>query len=231
MCLFMMKTLLIVEKDKASSSLMKDKFEKNGYLVRCVYSGKEALDVVSNRPPAAIILEWDLPDMEGIEVCRRVRSNNSMPILMVSTRIDEIDSVVALELGATDYIRKPFGTRELMTRLRIHLERYEKETTHRVSGDCLTVGPFKIDFNALKVFKNTVELSLTYIEFKLLTHLLGRPSEVFSREEIITMLALSDGDRRRVDVHIRRLREKIEDRPSTPKWIKTKSGIGYYFNK
>ena len=226
----MNKPILIVERDNYAADQLKKQLEMHGYTVRCTTSGKSAVKQVQNQPLSAIILEWDLQDVEGIEVCKQIRYNQSVPIIMISSRSEEIDIVLALELGATDYIRKPFGFRELLTRLRIHLKRHEQESLHQQRLGDFSVGPFKVDYSTFKVFKNEEELPLTYSEFKLLTHLLSRPSEVLSREDLIKMLELTNGDRRTVDVHIRRLREKIEERPSMPTWIKTKSGIGYYFN-
>ena len=226
----MNKPILIVERDNYSANQLKEQLELYGFTVRCTTSGKMAVKQVQNQPISAIILEWDLLDMEGIEVCKQIRYNQSVPIIMISSRTEEIDIVLALELGATDYIRKPFGFRELLTRLRIHLKRHYQESKHQQRLGNFVVGPFKVDYLTFKVFKNEEELPLTYSEFKLLTHLLSRPSEVLSREDLINMLELTNGDRRTVDVHIRRLREKIEDRPSAPTWIKTKNGIGYYFN-
>ena len=226
----MNKTILIVERDNYGAEQLKKQLEKYGYSVRCTTSGKTAIEQAHKQALAAIILEWDLQDMEGIDVCKQIRYNQSVPIIMISSRVEELDIVLALELGATDYIRKPFGFRELLTRLRIHLKRYEQQSQQQQRLADFAVGPFKVDYLTFKVYKNEEELPLTYSEFKLLTHLLSRPSQVLSREDLIDMLELTNGDRRTVDVHIRRLREKIEERPSTPKWFKTKSGIGYYFN-
>lgn len=226
----MKKTVLIVERDNYAAEQLKHKIEKFGYYVRCTTSGKIAIDLARKQPFAAIILEWDLEDMEGIDVCKQLRLNYSMPIIMISSRIEELDIVLALELGATDYVRKPFGVRELLTRLRIHLKRSENVEQQHKGKSAFEVQPFKVDFSTFKIYKNEVELPLTYSEFKILTYLLSNPRVVMTREDLIAMLELKKGDRRTVDVHIRRLREKIEERPSSPKYIKTKNGLGYYFN-
>ncbi|MER2106595.1 MAG: response regulator transcription factor [Solibacillus sp.] len=227
----MMKKILVVEDEQNLASLLQMMLLRDGYEVYCVANGLEVLVAVENFQPDAILLDWMLPGIEGIELCRQLRFNYDFPILMMSARTDELDAVLALEMGATDYMRKPFGLRELLTRLRIHLQRYEKETERQERVSELLVGPFKVDFVSLKVFKDETEVPLTRREYKLLIHLLEQPGEVKSREEIIEMLDFPSGDRRIVDVHIRRLREKIEDKPSTPRWIKTKSGLGYYFNQ
>ncbi|MER1984878.1 MAG: response regulator transcription factor [Solibacillus sp.] len=227
----MMKKILVVEDEQNLASLLQMMLLRDGYEVHCVANGLEVLVAVENFQPDAILLDWMLPGIEGIELCRQLRFNYDFPILMMSARTDELDAVLALEMGATDYMRKPFGLRELLTRLRIHLRRYEKEMKQQERMSELLMGPFKVDFVTLKVYKENIEISLTQREYKLLVHLLERPGEVKSREEIIEVLNFPSGDIRTVDVHIRRLREKIEDKPSAPRWIKTKSGIGYYFNQ
>lgn len=226
-----MKKILVVEDEQNLANLLHMTLVRGGYEVLCLANGAEVLAVVEQFEPDALLLDWTLPGVEGIELCRQLRFSYNFPILMMSARTDELDAVLALEMGATDYIRKPFGLREMATRLRLHLRRYEKEMQKQARVSELLVGPFKIDFVALKVYKEALEIPLTRREYKLLVHLLEQPGEVKSREEIIEMLDFPSGDRRTVDVHIRRLREKIEDKPSTPKWIKTKSGVGYYFNE
>ena len=226
----MTKKILVVEDDENLVNLLHIYLVKDGYDVHCVRNGKEALAAVETFEPDAMLLDWMLPDMEGIEICRQVRFQHDFPITMISARTDELDIVLALEMGATEYIRKPFGFREMLTRLRLHLKRYEKEQQQQERVSELLIGPFRVDLVSFKVFKEEVEIPLTKREFKLLLHLLEQPGDIKSREEIIEILDFTKGDRRTVDVHIRRLREKIEEQPSSPKWIKTKSGIGYYFN-
>ena len=150
--------------------------------------------------------------------------------MMISAKTEELDIVLALELGATDYLTKPFGFRELLTRMRIHMKRFANERKHKEYVSTFSIGPFKIDLVAFKVYKNSLEIPLTQREFKVLLHLIQQRGDVQTREQIIEVLESSKGDRRVVDVIIRRLREKIENQPSAPKWIKTKNGIGYYFH-
>ncbi|MGN7479440.1 response regulator transcription factor [Solibacillus silvestris] len=226
----MTKKILVVEDDENLMNLLHIYLVKDNYEVHCVQNGKDALEAIQTFKPDAILLDWMLPDIEGIEICRRIRFEHDFPIIMMSARTDELDIVLALEMGATEYIRKPFGFREMLTRLRIHLKRYEKEVQQKERVSELLLGPFRVDLVSFKVYKENIEIPLTKREFKLLLHLLEQPGNIKSREEIIDILDFTKGDRRTVDVHIRRLREKIEDQPSSPKWIKTKSGIGYYFN-
>lgn len=226
----MTKKILVVEDDENLVNLLHIYLVKDGYVVHCVRNGKEALEAIQTFEPDAMLLDWMLPDMEGIEICRQIRFQHDFPIIMISARTDELDIVLALEMGATEYIRKPFGFREMLTRLRLHLKRYEKELQQQERISELIIGPFRVDLVTFKVFKEEVEIPLTKREFKLLLHLIEEPGDIKSREDIIDILDFTKGDRRTVDVHIRRLREKIEEQPSSPKWIKTKSGIGYYFN-
>lgn len=226
----MTKKILVVEDDENLVNLLRIYLVKDGYEVHCVKNGKNIMQVIKTFEPDAILLDWMLPDIEGIELCRQIRFEHDFPIIMISARTDELDIVLALEIGATEYIRKPFGFREMLTRLRIHLKRYEKEVRQQERISELLIGPFRVDLVTFKVFKDEVEIPLTKREFKLLLHLLEQPGNIKSREEIIDILDFTKGDRRTVDVHIRRLREKIEEQPSSPKWIKTKNGIGYYFN-
>lgn len=227
----MMKKILVVEDEQNLANLLQMTLVRDGYEVCVIANGLEVLATVESFQPNAMLLDWMLPGIEGVELCRQLRFSYDFPILMMSARTDELDAVLALEMGATDYIRKPFGLRELLTRLRLHLRRYEKETERQERISELAVGPFKVDFVTLKVYKDELEIPLTQREYKLLVHLLEQPGEVKSREQIIEVLDFPSGDRRTVDVHIRRLREKIEEKPSTPRWIKTKSGLGYYFNQ
>ena len=226
----MTKKLLVVEDDENLVNLLQLHLIKDGYEVRIEKMGQSVMDALLHFQPDALLLDGTLPDIESVELCRRIRYQFDIPIIMISTKTDELDVVLALEMGATEYIRKPFGFRELLTRLRIHLKRYEKEQLQQTRMSELSIGPFKVDLVMFKVYKEEIEIPLTKREFKLLLHLLEQPGDIKSREDIIEMLDFTKGDKRTVDVHIRRLREKIEEQPSAPKWIKTKSGIGYYFN-
>lgn len=222
--------ILVVEADKQIGNLLQHHLMKEGYEVHIETASKFGQEALLQYEPNAIIVDWTLPDIDGIEICRQIRYLSNIPIMMISSRIEELDAVLALEIGATEYMRKPFGFRELLTRLRIHLKRYEEAQQQQERVSELVIGPFKVDLLTFKVFKDDVEILLTKREFRLLLHLLEQPGNIKSRENIIEMLDFTNGDKRTVDVHIRRLREKIEEQPSSPKWIKTKNGIGYYFN-
>ena len=226
----MKKRILVVEDDRHMADLLQVRLKKEGYEVECVHDGVEALRAVERSVPDCMLLDWMLPKMEGIEVCRQVRYQHDFPIIMISARTEELDIVLALELGASDYLTKPFGFRELLTRMRMHMKRFENERKYKEYAAQFSIGPFHIDLVAFKVYKNNLEIPLTQREFKVLLHLMQQRGDVQTREQIIEVLESSKGDRRTVDVIIRRLREKIENQPSAPKWIKTKNGMGYYFH-
>ena len=226
----MKKRILVVEDDRHMADLLQVYLNKEGYEVECVYDGIEALQAVERCQPDCMLLDWMLPKMEGIEVCRQVRYQHEFPVIMISARAEELDIVLALELGASDYLKKPFGFRELLTRMRMHMKRYENEQKQKEYVSGFSIGPFYIDLVAFKLYKNSSEVLLTQREFKVLLHLMQQPGNVQTREQIIEVMESSKGNRRTVDVIIRRLREKIENQPSAPKWIKTKNGIGYYFH-
>ena len=226
----MKKRILVVEDDRHMAHLIQVCLKKEGYEVECVHDGIEALQAVERYVPDCMLLDWMLPKMEGIDVCRQVRYQHDFPIIMISARTQELDIVLALELGASDYLTKPFGFRELLTRMRMHIKRFENEQKYKEYVTEFSIGPFHIDLVALKVYKNSLEVPLTQREFKVLLHLMQQRGGVQTREQIIDVLESSKGDKRIVDVIIRRLREKIENQPSAPKWIKTKNGIGYYFH-
>ncbi|MFJ7950180.1 response regulator [Lysinibacillus sp. NPDC096418] len=226
----MKKRILVVEDDRHMADLIQARLKKEGYEVECVHDGVEALRVVERCLPDCMLLDWMLPKMEGIEVCRQVRYRHDFPIIMISGRTEELDIILALELGATDYLTKPFGFRELLTRMRMHMKRYENERKYKEYVSEFSIGPFHFDLVAFKVYKNNLEIPLTHREFKVLLHLMQQPDVVQTRDQIIEVLESSKDNRRAVDVIIRRLREKIEKQPSDPKWIKTKNGIGYYFH-
>lgn len=226
----MKKRILVVEDDRHMADLLQVRLHKEGYEVECVYDGVEALRAVERYAPDCMLLDWMLPKMEGIEVCRQLRFQHDFPIIMISARAEELDIVLALELGASDYLKKPFGFRELLTRMRMHMKRFENERKYKEYVAEFSIGPFHIDLGAFKVYKNGLEVPLTQREFKVLLHLIQQRGDVQTREKIIKVLESSKANKRIVDVIIRRLREKIENQPSAPKWIKTKNGMGYYFH-
>ena len=173
-----------------------------------------------------------MPKMDGYEVCRKLREKSNVPIIMLTARADEVDKVIGLEMGADDYVTKPFGNRELMARVKAHLRRSTVKDIPAENGNVQTFGDLSIDFDRYEVKKRGEVINLTMREFELLTFLATQKTQIFNRETLLEKVWGYEyfGDVRAVDVTIRRLREKIEDDPSKPRFIITKRGIGYYFN-
>lgn len=228
-----MKKILVVDDEKPISDIIKFNLEKEGYEVVTAFDGEEALEKVEEENPELIVLDVMLPKKDGLEVVREVRKNHNMPIIMVTAKETEIDKVLGLELGADDYVTKPFSNRELVARVKANLRRQtstqadepvEKETNDIKVGD-LTIHP-----DAYYVSKHGETIELTHREFELLYYLARHVGQVMTREHLLEEVWDFDylGDVRTVDVTIRRLREKVEDNPSHPNYIITRRGVGYY---
>ena len=230
------KKILVVDDEKNIVDILKLNLQKEGYTVIEAYDGAEALEKALPADPAErpdlILLDVMLPEMNGFEVCRKVRDNSSVPILMITAREDEVDKVLGLEIGADDYITKPFSMRELMARVRANMRRMEVEPETTDSPDVIDIGTFKLDCNRYELYKGDKLIDLTVREFELIKFLTSQPNKIYSRKNLLEYVWDYEyyGDVRTVDVTIRRLREKIEDDPSQPKHIMTKRGVGYYFS-
>jgi two-component system OmpR family response regulator len=231
--------ILIVDDDKNLLEVIKYNLEKDGCSVVLAEDGTQAIEIAHREKPNLIILDVMLPGIDGFEVCRILRKEMSVPILMLSAKTDEIDKVVGLELGADDYITKPFSVRELMARVRAALRRRESNEQHTLSNKLKeTNGNLIIKGHGLEVdtvrhqvsLKGSV-LNLTPKEFELLTFLMRYKGQVFNREQLMEKVwgYTFEGSKRTVDVHIRWLRQKIEDNPDTPKILITVIGFGYKF--
>ena len=224
------KKILVVEDEKTISDILAFNLQREGYDTIAAYDGAEGLRCALEEAPDLILLDVMLPKMDGFEVCRQVREQKDTPIIMLTAREEEADKVTGLELGADDYITKPFSMRELMARVKANMRRIysgeEKEKPAASEGDGLRVSKD----NGM-VYKNGRPLELSAREFDILCFLSAAPGRVFSREELMEKVWGYDyyGDLRAVDVAIRRLREKVEDQPASPKYIITKRGMGYYF--
>lgn len=229
-----MKRILVIEDEQSISDIIKFNLKKEGYEVETAYDGQDGLNKALDETaaPDLILLDIMLPLMDGFEVCKRVREKSNVPILMLTAKEEEVDKVLGLELGADDYITKPFGMRELIARIRANIRRTEQmNPAEDVPADVKVYGNVSIDMNRYEVKKNNEILDLTLREFELLKYLAEREEKVFSREQLLEEVWGYEyyGDIRTVDVTVRRLREKIEDDPSDPKFILTKRGIGYFF--
>lgn len=228
-----MKKILVVDDEKPISDIVKFNLTKEGYEVFTAYDGEEAVEMVKEVEPDLILLDLMLPKMDGLEVAREVRKTYDMPIIMVTAKDSEIDKVLGLELGADDYVTKPFSNRELIARVKANLRRgataASKENEVPVSTD-IEIGDLIIHPEAYIVSKNGESIELTHREFELLHYLAKHIGQVMTREHLLQTVWGYDyfGDVRTVDVTVRRLREKIEDSPSHPNYLVTRRGVGYY---
>lgn len=231
-----MKKILIVDDEKPISDIIKFNLTKEGYDTVTAFDGKEAVAVFEEEKPDLIILDLMLPELDGLEVAKEIRKTSHIPIIMLSAKDSEFDKVIGLEIGADDYVTKPFSNRELLARVKAHLRRTETIETavaeeNASSGSQeLTIGNLQILPDAFIAKKHGQEVELTHREFELLHHLAKHIGQVMTREHLLETVWGYDyfGDVRTVDVTIRRLREKIEDTPSRPEYILTRRGVGYY---
>ena len=227
-----MKKILVVDDEKPISDIVKFNLAKEGYDVYTAYDGEEALEKVTEVEPDLILLDLMLPKMDGLEVAREVRKTYDMPIIMVTAKDSEIDKVLGLELGADDYVTKPFSNRELVARVKANLRRGATATkeVEEIAPSELVIGDLTIHPDAYMVTKRGETIELTHREFELLFYLAKHIGQVMTREHLLQTVWGYDyfGDVRTVDVTVRRLREKIEDNPSHPNYLVTRRGVGYY---
>ncbi|MEH7503423.1 response regulator YycF [Neobacillus drentensis] len=229
----MEKKILVVDDEKPIADILQFNLKKEGYIVYCAYDGNEAIQLVEEIQPDLILLDIMLPLRDGMEVCREVRKKYEMPIIMLTAKDSEIDKVLGLELGADDYVTKPFSTRELIARVKANLRRHQQILTQpdaENETNEIEIGSLVIHPDAYVVSKRGETIELTHREFELLYYLAKHIGQVMTREHLLQTVWGYDyyGDVRTVDVTVRRLREKIEDSPSHPTWIVTRRGVGYY---
>ncbi|ENI0855131.1 response regulator transcription factor [Listeria innocua] len=227
------KKILVVDDEKPIADIVKFNLNKEGFDVYCAYDGDEALELVEEVQPDLILLDIMLPGRDGIEVCREVRKKYDMPIIMVTAKDSEIDKVIGLELGADDYVTKPFSNRELIARVKANLRRHSQVSSNAAEEEEnseLEIGSLIIHPDAYVASKRGETMELTHREFELLHYLAKHMGQVMTREHLLQTVWGYDyfGDVRTVDVTVRRLREKIEDNPSHPAWLVTRRGVGYY---
>jgi DNA-binding response OmpR family regulator len=202
-----------------------------GYQVTVADNGRDGLALAREKQPDVVVLDVMMPQMDGWDVCRALRQDSTVPILMLTALGDEVDRILGLELGADDYLTKPFSTRELIARLKALLRRVELDRRQQTAGDQIVVGGLRLELNTHRAFKDGQELMLRQKEYDLLSLLLSRPGDVITRAEFFDRVWGTDwlGDTRTLDVHIRWLREKIEEDPGQPRLIQTVRGVGYRF--
>lgn len=224
------KKVLVVDDEKLIVKGIRFSLEQDGMEVDCAYDGEEALEAAKKKEYDVILLDVMLPKLTGFEVCQQIREFSSMPIIMLTAKDDDMDKILGLEYGADDYITKPFNILEVKARIKAIMRRSTKKSQEATSK-VITYKELKIDCESRRVYVSNKEVNLTAKEFDLLELLIFNPNKVYSRENLLNIVWGYDypGDVRTVDVHIRRLREKIEDNPSEPKYIHTKWGVGYFF--
>ena len=227
-----MSRILVVDDEKIIAKGLKFALEKEGFEVSVANDGAEAIRLFQDENPDLIVLDLMLPEVDGFEVCRRIRKKSDIPIIMLTARGEDIDKILGLELGADDYVTKPFNPRELVARVKAILRRSHTQTMDS-GGQVIRLQDLQIDLFQHKVRVRDKDVELTSKEFALLGLLASHPGRVFSREKLLEQVWGYDyyGDARTVDVHIRHLREKIEPDPATPQLILTVWGAGYKFRE
>lgn len=234
----MSNKILVVDDEQSITNIIAYNLKKEGYDIVCAEDGEMALELFEKESPDLVILDIMMPKIDGYGVCKKIREKSPIPIIMLTARADEVDKVLGLEIGADDYVTKPFSNRELLARVKAHLRRVntikemgKEENSKILSENTEKFGELLIDFDRYEVYKREESIPLTLREFELLKFLALKKPQIFTREQLLSQVWGYEyfGDVRAVDVTIRRLREKIEDDPSKPKFIITKRGIGYYF--
>ncbi len=225
------KRVLVVDDEKLIVKGVRFSLEQDGMEVDCAYDGEEALAFAKSNKYDIILLDVMLPKMDGFEVCQQIREFSNTPIVMLTAKGEDMDKILGLEYGADDYITKPFNILEVKARIKAIMRRTGKKSEENVSSRVLEVRDMKLDCDGRRVYIKNREVNLTAKEFEVLELLMKNPNKVYSRENLLKIVWGSDypGDVRTVDVHIRRLREKIEEMPSEPIYVHTKWGVGYYF--
>ncbi len=223
------KHILIVEDDADIAAIERDYLELNGYAVTIEGTGSAGLQAALEQPIDLLLLDLMLPDVDGFTICRRVREQKDIPILLVTARTEDVDKIRGLGYGADDYIEKPFSPSVLAARVKAHLAQYDRLKPSAAAPQKITAGPLTADPQARCIAKNGTELNLKNKEYELLLFLMRHPEQVFSREDLYEMIwgLESMGDNITVAVHINRLREKVEDDPAAPKLLQTVWGVGY----
>lgn len=225
------KKVLVVDDEKLIVKGIRFSLEQDGMEVDCAYDGEEALEYAKNTIYDVILLDVMLPKMDGFEVCQQIREFSDMPIIMLTAKTDDMDKILGLEYGADDYIAKPFNILEVKARIKAIMRRSGKQEREKKKEQVMVSGELKLDLESRRVFIAGKEINLTAKEFDLLELLMTNPNKVYGREQLLELVWGKEypGDVRTVDVHVRRLREKIESNPSEPTYVHTKWGVGYYF--
>ena len=229
----MAKKVLVVDDEKLIVKGIRFSLEQDGMEVTCAYDGEEALRLAQENKFDMILLDIMLPKMDGFEVCQAIREFSNMPIVMLTAKGDDMDKILGLEYGADDYITKPFNILEVKGRIKAIMRRTAASEPKEENSKVIESGDLKLDCESRRLFVQGREINLTAKEFDLLELLVMNPNKVYSRENLLNLVWGYEypGDVRTVDVHVRRLREKIEPNPSEPKYVHTKWGVGYFYQK
>ena len=227
----MSRKVLVVDDEKLIVKGLRFSLEQDGMEVDCAYDGEEALEKAKAGEYDIILLDLMLPKMDGLEVCQQIREFSNVPIIMLTAKGEDMDKILGLEYGADDYVTKPFNILEVKARIKAIIRRAGSNQNKQEKAKTVEVGELKLDCEGCRVFISEKEINLTAKEFDVLELLVFNPNKVYSRENLLNIVWGYEypGDVRTVDVHIRRLREKIEANPSEPKYVHTKWGVGYYF--
>lgn len=227
----MANRVLVVDDEKLIVKGIRFSLEQDGMEVDCAYDGEEALEYARNNQYDMILLDVMLPKLTGFEVCQQIREFSSTPIVMLTAKGEDMDKILGLEYGADDYITKPFNILEVKARIKAIMRRTGKKNEENTASRTIESRGMRLDLDGRRAYINDKEINLTAKEFEVLELLMKNPNKVYSREKLLDTVWGSDypGDVRTVDVHIRRLREKIEETPSDPMYVHTKWGVGYYF--
>jgi len=223
------RKILVVDDEPLITESLEYSLKQEGFQVLVAHDGHQALEIAREESPDLVVLDLMLPGMDGWEVCRRLRQESTVPIIMLTARGQEIDRVLGLELGADDYLPKPFSFRELLARIRATFRRMAFEEAPKTEQ--IQIGDVRLDLAAHKAYKQERELTMTQKEYDLLRALMSRAGQVVSRAKLLDEVWSVDwlGDTRTLDVHIRWVREKVEDDPGRPRYIQTVRGVGYRF--
>ena len=227
----MSRKVLVVDDEKLIVKGIRFSLEQDGMEVDCAYDGEEALEKIKGKEYDIVLLDIMLPKLDGFEVCQQVREFSDVPILMLTAKGDDMDKILGLEYGADDYITKPFNILEVKARIKAITRRTTKSAQKKKDDSVIKASDMTLDTDSKRLHIKDQEINLTSKEFDVLELLVKNPDKVYSREKLLQIVWGSQypGDVRTVDVHIRRLREKIEENPSDPKYVHTKWGVGYYF--
>lgn len=228
-----MTRVLVVDDEKLIVKGIRFALEQDGMQVDTAYDGEEAVELAKQSEYDIILLDVMLPKMDGFQVCQTIREFSEVPIIMLTAKGEDMDKILGLEYGADDYITKPFNILEVKARMKAIFRRNKSEKKVKEEVKVVTAGDLKLDVDSRRVFVGEKEINLTAKEFDILELLATNPNKVFSREKLLNLVwggkVSEAGDVRTVDVHVRRLREKVEPSPSDPKYVHTKWGVGYYF--